>query len=74
MDFEWNDRKSEMNEERHGIDFLDAGRLFDGRHIVVIESPRDVEMRWVATGEFHRRIWSVVYTLRGDKIRIISTR
>ncbi len=23
MDFEWDDRKSEMNEERHGIDFLD---------------------------------------------------
>jgi uncharacterized DUF497 family protein len=74
MDFEWDDRKASLNLERHGIDFGDAGKLFDGRRIVVAGSHRSGEMRWIATGQFGNEIWSVVYTRRRTKIRIISAR
>ncbi len=40
MGFEWDDRKSESNEGRHGIDFKEASELFDGRYIYVGGSPR----------------------------------
>ena len=74
MDFEWDERKSRINEELHGIDFKEASKLFDGRHFVVKESPRRGEPRWIATGEYGGRLWSVVFTLRQMSVRIISAR
>lgn len=74
MDFEWDERKARLNLERHGIDFRKASKMFDGRDVVFRESPRKGEMRWIATARLGEELWSVVYTRRGAKIRIISTR
>ena len=74
MDFEWDERKSLTNEQRHGIDFTEASKLFDGRPVVISASPRHGEARWMATGEYGEKIWSVVFTLRHINIRIISAR
>ena len=74
MDFEWDDRKFALNKQRHGIDFRRASTIFDGRDIVRVESPRGNEMRWIATGQLEGKMWSVVFTRRGENIRIISAR
>jgi uncharacterized DUF497 family protein len=34
MEFEWDEDKRAGNVARHGIDFLRAGLLFDGRPVV----------------------------------------
>jgi len=74
MDFEWDERKALLNLERHGIDFRRARKVFDGREVVVRESPRQGEIRWIATAQLGEDLWSVVFTRRGGRIRIISTR
>jgi hypothetical protein len=65
MDFEWDERKALLNLERHGIDFRTARKVFDGREVVVRESPRQGEMRWIATARLGEDLWSVVFTRRG---------
>lgn len=72
--FEWDEGKRVLTLSKHGIDFEDAIRIFDGRAAVHAPSDRPDEERWVATGMLSRRMVSVVYTFRGDKIRIITAR
>lgn len=33
MDFEWDEKKRSMNLRVHGLDLMDAARLFDGRPV-----------------------------------------
>ena len=73
MDAEWDEKKRLSNLAKHGIDFADATRVFDGPIRVKEELRRDYgEDRFSAVGEANRRLLYVVYTRRGDKIRMIS--
>lgn len=71
--FEWDPDKNRQNIEKHGIDFEDAVEIFYGLH-VVRPSGRSGETRWIAIGETETRTVAVVFTWRGDQIRIISAR
>ena len=76
MEFEWDEAKRATNVEKHGVDFLDAAALFDGRPVFTYASPRGAEPRWGTVGlldvagevDFHLVVW----TLRGDRTRIIA--
>ena len=74
--FEWDPEKAKINRKRHGISFLDATGVFDdpealGMDEQVVEGEeRDVILGLDNIG----RSLVVVYTQRGDKIRIISAR
>ena len=70
--FEWDEDKRASTLGKHGIDFLDAIRIFDGRPLLHAPSDRSGEERWVATGKLSRQMVSVVYTFRNDAIRIIT--
>lgn len=59
---------------KHGIDFNDATRIFDGRPAVHVPSKHPDEERWIATGKLAGLVISLVYTFRGDAIRIITAR
>ena len=72
MEFEWDETKRSSNLAKHGIDFLDARRLFDGRPVVTSDSSRSQEQRWRTIGPALDELVTVVWTLRGDRIRIIS--
>ena len=48
--------------------------IFDGRQAVHALSGHAGEERWIATSKLSGRMISVVYTLRDDKIRIITAR
>jgi uncharacterized DUF497 family protein len=71
--FEWDDNKSTANLAKHGIAFDDASEVFYGP-VVVRQSNRNDEERWLAIGEAENRLIAVVFTRRGSVIRIISAR
>ncbi len=72
--YEWDERKCQSNIEKHGIDFLHASQLFDGRPIITVPSLHTTEERYLSVGELERWTVAVVWTPRGDVIRLISAR
>jgi uncharacterized protein len=75
MEFEWDEAKRLSNLDKHGIDFLDVEEVFDG-DIVTVEDDRPGygERRFVTFGLLQGRVVAVVYTDRGDAMRLISVR
>ena len=74
MDFEWDEAKRLANIEKHGVDFLRAQMLFDGRRVITAPSLRRSEARYATTGAIEGRFYTVVWTWRGETVRIISAR
>jgi uncharacterized protein len=74
MLFEWDEAKREINLFKHGVDFRRVRVIFDGRPIVTERSDRNGEERLKTTGELNGRFFTVVWTPRGNAIRIISAR
>jgi uncharacterized DUF497 family protein len=75
MAFEWDHKKAESNLQKHGIDFADAVSIFDDLNSITIEDAHEKEQRFISIGiDCFARIIVVVYTWRGDTIRIISAR
>jgi uncharacterized DUF497 family protein len=75
MQFEWDEAKNAANIAKHGIDFEDAIRIFDGPVLENSDSRRDYgERRIVAFGVVDDREVVVVYTMRSSRRRIISAR
>ena len=75
-EFEWDDRKAHVNLRDHGVDFADAvSALEDPRALTISDDREDHEERLVTIGlDFLGRLLVVVYTWRGDRIRLISAR
>lgn len=74
MEFEYDEEKSRRNKEKHGINFVEAQRLWDDVERVEIPAKTDDEKRSLVIGLIDRRHWSAVVTQRSDKTRIISVR
>jgi uncharacterized protein len=72
--FEWSETKRLAVLSGRGIDFIDGQLLFDGRSLLTVPSPRSSEERWLSIGELNGRLTAVVWTRRGDAIRIITMR
>jgi hypothetical protein len=73
MRYEWDERKRHSNLKKHGFDFFDVAVVFESSHIVV-PSPYSSEKRLLAIGTFKGRFVTIVYTIRGEAIRVISFR
>ncbi|MDP2261115.1 MAG: BrnT family toxin [Caulobacter sp.] len=75
-DFEWDDAKAAANLLRHGISFTLARDVFlDPHGITTPDDSMDYgEDRHLTIGEINSRLIAVVWTLRGDRTRIISAR
>ena len=74
MRFEFDNRKSESNREKHGIDFAEGLALWDDPDRVEIPAHTEDEPRLMVIGKIGTRVWSAVVTYRGDNVRIISVR
>ena len=75
MDFEWDPSKNAANIARHGIDFDEACRIFDGPTLEQVDDRQDYrETRIAAIGTVEGRELYVVYTMRGERCRMISAR
>lgn len=76
MNFEWDERKNEVNIDKHGFDFADAERVFDLPMIVELDERNDYgEARWIGLGMLNGRVVVIVYTEPNEAIiRIVSLR
>ncbi|MBB3935762.1 BrnT family toxin [Aureimonas phyllosphaerae] len=74
MRFEFDENKSDANRQKHGIDFVEAQRLWSDEDFLVVPARSDDEHRYLAIGLIGVLHWAAVYTLRRNVIRIISVR
>lgn len=76
MQFEWDDKKSNICYLQRGFDFRFAANIFFDPYRITVQDLREDygESRYVTFGKIENRLFCVVYTLRGDIIRIISAR
>jgi len=74
VEFEYDDRKSQINTRKHGIDFERAKMLWDDEKRLVVPARSSTEQRDALIATLDGVYWTAVYTLRGDAIRIISVR
>lgn len=72
--FDWDETKRISNLEDHGLDFIRAEEVFNAPSKYTLESHRSHELRWKDLAEVDGKILALVYTYRGDKVRIISYR
>lgn len=75
MDFEWDERKNQINLEKHKISFELVSLVFNEILIVTQDLRNDYgEVREVGFGLIQGRCINVVFTRRNEKVRIISGR
>ncbi|MBI5207563.1 MAG: BrnT family toxin [Candidatus Firestonebacteria bacterium] len=74
MRFEWDKNKSTANKEKHGIDFETAIGIWKDENNVEIHASHPIESRRIIIGKLQNKLWTAIYTMRGDVIRIISVR
>ena len=73
MEFEWDPAKHERNLRARGIGFDEAALIFEGEVITWPDMRTDYgEARINAIGEADGKVPCVVFTLRGEVIRIIT--
>lgn len=74
-EFEWDPTKAATNYHKHGVYFADAVGVFNDDLAITIEDASTNEERFKTLGvDFLGRVLVVVYTYRGDTIRLISAR
>jgi uncharacterized DUF497 family protein len=73
MKFELDPQKSGENLKKHGISLEEAKELWLVP-AVEIEARTVDEPRWMAIGMIRGKIYSCIYTKRGETIRLISAR
>ncbi|RXS94490.1 BrnT family toxin [Silvibacterium dinghuense] len=75
-EYEWDTEKALRNLHKHGVPFPVAVEVFaDPARIEMIDdSDAYGETRWLVIGWADQTVLVVVYTLRGDRWRIISAR
>ena len=77
MDFEFDPQKSEANKFKHGIDFEEAKALWNDPSAIEIELEYPDEKRCARIGkqfEGSTELWTAIFTLRAEKVRLISVR
>jgi len=74
MEFDWNPKKRQRILAERGLDFADAPLFFDGRPVVLTPSPRLGEERICATANIGGQFLTLVFTWRGEALRVITMR
>ncbi len=72
--FEFDEKKSISNLNKHGIDFVVAQELWRDPNLIEVQAKSANEPRFLLIGRIAEKQWSAVVTYRGDNIRIISVR
>jgi uncharacterized DUF497 family protein len=76
MRVEWDPVKARLNIRKHGVRFADAVAVLEDERALTMLDPRGhEEERWLTVGmDALGRVLVVVYTWRGDSVRLISVR
>ena len=70
--FEFDESKSRANKTKHGIDFATAQKLWLSTHVAIPAKNVSGENRWAIIGVIGHTFYVAIYTVRNEKIRIIS--
>ena len=74
MIFEYDPAKNESNVEKHKVSFEEAAEIWNDPDLLVLSAKRRGEKRMLAIGRDYSILLSVIHTVRGSAIRIISAR
>jgi uncharacterized protein len=76
MGVEWDPNKAAINLQKHGVRFADAESvLFDPNALSLEDTTAQGEQRFIVIGIDHLwRLLVVIYTDRGNRVRLISAR
>lgn len=74
MKFEFDNKKSKTNKQKHDIDFYEAQKLWNDTDFIEIPIKTSDEPRYMVIGKISGKHWSGIITYRTEKIRIISVR
>jgi uncharacterized DUF497 family protein len=72
--FEFDPEKSQSNESKHGINFTSAQALWQDEDRVTFPATSETEERFALLAYYDGKVWAAFYTMREDRIRIISVR
>jgi uncharacterized DUF497 family protein len=73
---EWDPGKARLNSRKHGVSFADAVASLEDEGALTMRDPSSgEEERWVTMGlDAVGRVLVVIYTWRGESLRLISAR
>jgi uncharacterized DUF497 family protein len=74
QNFEFDQIKSDSNFTKHGINFVEAQKLWNDPMLLEIPAKTEDEPRYIIIGLIGGKHWTAVITLRNKNIRIISVR
>jgi uncharacterized protein len=73
--FQWDEANASKNWTRHQVSQTEAEQVFLNRPVVVVDARPGIEARWFAFGHTNAgRLLTVVFTIRGPLLRVISAR
>lgn len=72
--YEFDQTKSDSNLVKHGIDFIEAQKLWNDPMLLEIPANTEDEPRFIIIGLIGNKHWTAVITYREKNIRIISVR
>ena len=74
--FQWDQGNSGKNEGKHGVTDRESEEIFFNKPLVIARSIKgSPEVRYAALGKtYGSRLLAVVFTIRTNKIRVISAR
>ena len=75
MPYEWDEQKRLSNARKHGIDFRDAVRIFEGDTVLMDDDRFDYgERRFISLGLLQGRVIVIAHTEQAGVTRVISAR
>ena len=74
IEFQHDPKKSEANGIKHGIDFDEAQALWSDPFLIEAPALTEDKPRFIAVGQIGARHWTVIFTWREERLRIISVR
>lgn len=74
MNFEYDKEKSAINEQKHGINFIEAQAIWSDPDRLEIPAKEMNEPRFLVIGKINTKHWSAVMICRKENIRLISIR
>jgi uncharacterized DUF497 family protein len=69
--------KSRSNKAKHGIDFEEAKEFWNDTNALTLQVTVEPESRFLRIArivKYGAQIWAIVYTMRGNNVRLISAR
>lgn len=77
MRFEWDDSKARTNAAKHKVTFEEAATVWTDPFALIAPDPEhslEETREWIIGTSHRQRVLVVVYTEKGESIRIISAR